>query len=39
MITIGAYGTVNLLYPTPLKSIEQPLLEYVEQQLEKNKER
>ena len=39
LITIGADGTVNLLHSTPPKSVEQPLMEYVEQQLEKNKER
>jgi hypothetical protein len=39
MIGIGADGTVNLIHSTPPKSIEQPLVEYVEQQLERNKER
>lgn len=39
LIGIGADGTVNLIHSTPPKSIEQPLLEYVEQQLEKNLER
>lgn len=39
MITIGADGTVNLLHSTPPKSVEQPLAQYVADQLEKNKAR
>ena len=39
MITIGADGTVNLLHSTPPKSVEQPLVQYVAEQLEKNKAR
>lgn len=39
MITVSPDGTVNLLHSTQPKSVEQPLVKYVEEQMEKNKTR
>jgi hypothetical protein len=39
LITLSEDGTVNLLHSTTPKSVEQPLVQYVEDQLVRNKQR